>query len=64
MLAFPFVGFVFVWFLVYSSCCCLINQVAMFWFLFLLFGVSLVLLCVICWMFFGLFLAFVHFWRV
>ena len=60
-LCWPFlllVLFLFGFFLT-SSCCCLIDKVALFWFLFLLFWVSLVLLCVICWMFWGVFLVFV-----
>ena len=55
MLAFGFVDFVLGFFFT-SSCCCLINQVAMFWFRFLLFWVSLVfLLCVIFWIVFVIF---------
>ena len=42
MLTFGLVGFIFAFFFT-SSCSCLINQVAMFWFLFLLFWVSWVL---------------------
>ena len=55
MLAFPSVGFIlFVFFFTSCCCCCLINKVVVFWFLFLLFWVSLVLLCVICWIVFWL----------
>ena len=54
VLASAFGGFVFFVFL-FFSCCCLTNQVAMFWFLFLLFWVSLLWLCGMC-CFFGLFL--------
>ena len=48
MLAFGFVGFVFVFFFT-SSCCCFLFQVSMFWLLFVLLLVSWVLLCVIFW---------------
>ena len=57
MLAFSFVGFSCFCIFLTSSCCCFINQVSMFWLLFLLFWVSLVLLCVIFWICF-LFLVF------
>ena len=55
VLAFPFVAFEFLCFFC-SCCCCWINQVAMFWFLFLLYWVSWVCLCVMCRVSFGLFL--------
>ena len=59
MLAFPFVGFLFLCFL-FACCCCWTNHVAMFWFLFLLFWVSFVWFCFMCCVFlvcfwFGLF---------
>ena len=54
-------GFFFSWFLLFSifftsSCCCFISQVSLFWLLLLLLWVSLILLCVVFWIFWFWFL--------
>ena len=60
MLAFWFCWFCLFFVFLFTSCCCLIKQVAMLWLLFAFLWASLVLLCVIFWIVFFL-LSFV-FW--
>ena len=58
MLAFSFVGFVFLYFL-FTSCCCLTNQYAMFWFVFFFGGFLGLVMCYVL----GLFLVCLWFWN-